>query len=141
MERDVATIVDISARERVTALALAPAGHGIADAVTVLAADAASADAAATIVANAVDLPGHPAVTRVPATDLRPDSDLGSRLVTRAVGPLSDTDVKTALESGRFIAERLAFEGRLVAVSLHLRGTTLIVGGKMREVLLSPAPV
>ena len=33
---------------------------GIADAVTVLADSAAAADAAATIIANAVDLPGHP---------------------------------------------------------------------------------
>ena len=33
---------------------------GIADAVTVLAADAPACDAAATIIANAVDLPGHP---------------------------------------------------------------------------------
>ena len=35
---------------------------GIADAVTVLARTASQADAAATIIANSVDLPGHPAV-------------------------------------------------------------------------------
>ena len=58
---------------------------GIADAVTVLADRAAMADAAATIVANAVDLPGHPSVVRVPARSLAPDSDLGDRLVTRGV--------------------------------------------------------
>ena len=40
---------------------------GIADAVTVLARTASQADAAATIIANAVDLPGHPAILRVPA--------------------------------------------------------------------------
>ena len=39
---------------------------GIADAVTVLARTAAEADAAATLIANAVDLPGHPAVARAP---------------------------------------------------------------------------
>ncbi|MGL4281470.1 MAG: UPF0280 family protein, partial [Albidovulum sp.] len=50
---------------------------GIADAVTILAADAAAAAAAATMVANAVDLPGSTAVTRVPARALAPDSDLG----------------------------------------------------------------
>ena len=60
---------------------------GIADAVTVLACDAAMADAAATIIANAVDLPGHPGITREPARALQPDSDLGGRLVTRAVKP------------------------------------------------------
>ena len=39
---------------------------GIADAVTVLAPTASQADAAATIIANAVDLPGHPAITPLP---------------------------------------------------------------------------
>ena len=53
---------------------------GIADAVTVLAQSGAAADAAATLIANAVDLPGHPAITRVPADLLAPDSDLGDRL-------------------------------------------------------------
>src|SRR5882757_7124555 len=62
---------------------------GIADAVTVLAPTVSQADAAATVIANAVDLPGHPAVTRAPAHDLQPDSDLGARLVTRGVGRLS----------------------------------------------------
>jgi ApbE superfamily uncharacterized protein (UPF0280 family) len=114
---------------------------GIADAVTVLAADAAGADAAATIVANAIDLPGHPAVTRVPASDLQPDSDLGSRLVTRAVGPLSDDEVRRALDSGRLVAESLLSQERLTAVSLHLRGETMVVGGKMGEVLPSPSTV
>src|SRR5690606_39314031 len=47
---------------------------GIADAATVLARSGAAADAAATIIANAVDLPGHPAIVRTPAVDLAPDS-------------------------------------------------------------------
>ena len=52
---------------------------GIADAVTVLARTAAEADAAASVVANAVDLPGHPAMLPPPgrATSTR-DSDLGA---------------------------------------------------------------
>ena len=62
---------------------------GAADAVTVLAASAALADAAATLIANAVDLPGHPAIERAPAFDLDPQSDLGERRVTVAVGPLT----------------------------------------------------
>lgn len=73
---------------------------GIADAVTILAATAAEADAAATIVANAVDLPGHPAVVRVPARELQPDSDLGDRLVTRDVAPLASFEVDAALDAG-----------------------------------------
>ena len=61
--------------------------RGIADAVTVLARTAAMADAAATVVANAVDLPAHPGVLRHPANTLQPDSDLGDILVTRGVPP------------------------------------------------------
>src|SRR5579872_1155044 len=50
---------------------------GVADAVTILASCAAEADAAATVVANAVDLPGDARVERRPARSLQPDSDLG----------------------------------------------------------------
>ncbi len=73
---------------------------GIADAVTVLADRAAAADAAATIIANAIDLPGHPAIVRVPACELAPDSDLGERLVTRAVGDLTRAEIEQALHAG-----------------------------------------
>ena len=58
---------------------------GIADAVTVLAESAAAADAAATLIANAVTV-DHPAIERAPASSLREESDLGERLVTVAVG-------------------------------------------------------
>ena len=61
---------------------------GIADAVTVLASCASAADAAATVIANAVDLPGHPAVRREPANLIVSDSDLGDMPVTRDVAPL-----------------------------------------------------
>ena len=70
---------------------------GIADAVTVLAKTASQADAAATIIANAVDLPGHPAIVRCPASELQPDSDLGMRLVTRDLGALQETEIDDAL--------------------------------------------
>ncbi len=101
---------------------------GIADAVTVLAATAAQADAAATVVANAVDLPGHPAVRRVPARDLAPDSDLGARRVTRGVGRLTDAEVMRALGRGQVIAERLLARGLLHGAALHLAGQTRLVG-------------
>jgi len=94
---------------------------GIADAVTVLAADAAGADAAATVIANAVDLPGHPAIERMPASELEPDNDLGSRPVTTDVGPLSHDEVARALAAGVDEAERLYADGRIVAVVLCLR--------------------
>ncbi len=101
---------------------------GIADAVTVLAAGAASADATATLIANAVDLAGHPAVTRAPARELQPDSDLGARLVTRDVGPLCPNEIAAALASGVAFAETLLAEGRITAAALHLAGETRTLG-------------
>jgi ApbE superfamily uncharacterized protein (UPF0280 family) len=101
---------------------------GIADAVTVLAVTASSADAAATLIANAVDLPGHPAILRIPANELQPDSDLGTRLVTRDVGPLSAADVAAALDRGSAFAQGLVTNGTIIACALHLAGDTRTVG-------------
>jgi ApbE superfamily uncharacterized protein (UPF0280 family) len=102
--------------------------HGIADAITVLAERAAAADAAATIIANAVDLPGHPAILRVAACDLSPDTDLGNRPVTQAVGELSISEVNEALARGRHTAALLLKLGLIRAAALHLRGVTRVVG-------------
>ena len=101
---------------------------GIADAVTILAESAARADAAATLIANAVDLPGHPSVTRVPARDLAPDSDLGDRLVTQKVSELSPDEVAAALDAGVMVADSLLAEGLVRSAALHLSGETRIVG-------------
>jgi len=101
---------------------------GIADAVTVLADRAAAADAAATIIANAVDLPGHPAIVRVPARELAPDSDLGARLVTQGLGKLTDAEVNLALDGGVQTAERLRRMGLIRAAALNLCGETRLVG-------------
>lgn len=98
---------------------------GIADSVTILAPTAAMADAAATVVANAVDLPGHPAVVRVPACDLQPDSDLGTRHVTRGVGGLTPAERSAALEAGLACAQALRRRGLICAAALHLQGETV----------------
>jgi ApbE superfamily uncharacterized protein (UPF0280 family) len=103
---------------------------GIADAVTVLARTASQADAAATIIANAVDLPGHPAIIRCPAHDLQPDSDLGARLVTRAVGGLSDAEIDNALEAGVVQARKLAAAGLIDGAALRLHGETVVVAAQ-----------
>jgi ApbE superfamily uncharacterized protein (UPF0280 family) len=100
---------------------------GIADAVTILAANAAAADAAATIVANAVDLPDHVSVTRVPANALDPQSDLGARLVTRDVGELSPEEIARALSYGEAEAHRVLSAGRITAAALHLHGETRVI--------------
>jgi len=101
---------------------------GIADAVTVLARTASQADAAATIIANAVDLPGHPAVLRCPANELQPDTDLGPRLVTRDVGELSEYEIHAALAAGETVARQLLAAGRIDGAVLFLLGQTAVVG-------------
>jgi uncharacterized protein len=103
---------------------------GIADAVTVLARTASQADAAATIIANAVDLPGHPAVRRMPANELQPDSDLGARLVTRDVGPLSADEIESALAAGARRVQQLLAAGLIEGAALRLLGETVPVGAK-----------
>lgn len=101
---------------------------GIADAVTVLARSGAEADAAATLIANAVDLPGHAAVRRVPASALAPDSDLGERLVTQGVGPLGGRDIAAALERGLAVAEDFRQRGLIAASALFLAGQMRLAG-------------
>ena len=64
---------------------------GIADSVTVLARDAATADVAATLIANAVNI-DSPAIRRRPARELDPDSDLRDLPVTVSVGALDAAD-------------------------------------------------
>jgi ApbE superfamily uncharacterized protein (UPF0280 family) len=94
---------------------------GIADAVTVLASSAVAADAAATVIANAVNLPDHPGVTRVPAREISPDSDLGELRVTRDVGPLSRLEIDTALENGVHVAILLRERGLIHSAALCLQ--------------------
>src|SRR5215470_11088492 len=111
---------------------------GIADAVTVLARTAAQADAAATVIANAVDLPGHPAVLRVPANELQPDSDLGDRMVTRDVGALTEPEIEAALEAGARRARSLLAAGLIEGAALRLLGETIVVGARG---ILAPHPL
>jgi ApbE superfamily uncharacterized protein (UPF0280 family) len=103
---------------------------GIADAVTVLADTAAMADAAATIIANALDLPGHPSIRRVPACELAPDSDLGERLVTQSVGDLSLDEIQRALSAGVGVAQSLRVAKLIRAAALNLGGETRVAGGE-----------
>jgi len=101
---------------------------GIADAVTVLATTAAAADAAATLVANAVDLPGHPAIRRAPAISRDPQSDLGERRVTISVGELTPDEIDQALSGGLAEAARLKAMGAIEAAALRLCGETQLCG-------------
>jgi uncharacterized protein len=114
---------------------------GIADAVTILARTASLADAAATIIANAVDLPGHPAILRRPAHDLQPESDLGARLVTREVGELSACEIEEALESGAACARKMLAAGLIGSAALRLHGEMIVVGTRAIKMAGSQEPV
>ena len=98
--------------------------RGIADSVTVLAATAAMADAAATVIANQVDV-DHPAIGRQPARSLRDDSDLGELLVTVRVPPLPPAQVQAALQQGLACARQLQQQGLLSAALLACQGSLL----------------
>jgi len=106
---------------------------GIADSVTVVAQDGARADAAATMIANAVDVP-HPSIRRAPAATLRDDSDLGRRLATVAVPPLPDDALTRALDAGEAFAQACVADGRIGAALIALQGRWRAVGA------LAPAP-
>jgi ApbE superfamily uncharacterized protein (UPF0280 family) len=93
---------------------------GIADSVTVLAATAAQADIAATLIANEVDLPRSIKIRRAPAAALYPDSDLGQRRVTVEVAELTAGEVNTALARGLEFAGLLQSRDLIVAATLGL---------------------
>ena len=101
---------------------------GIADSVTVLAKDGATADVAATLIANAVDC-DDTAIERRPATELDPDNDLGDRLVTVRVGPLPYAKITAALEAGHARARRYRERGLIVDAALTLQGETVTLQG------------
>jgi len=121
----------ITADSRVRGIATSGQGGrsfslGIADAVTVLAETAAAADAAATMIANAVNVEDG-AIIRQPASSIDPDSDLGERLVTMSVGELGREAIDAALEAGEREARGLARVGLIQGAMLQL--------GKVRRIV------
>lgn len=105
---------------------------GVADSVTVLAASAAQADAAATLVANAVDLE-HPGIVRTPASALDPDSDLGETGVTTAVPALTEAEIDRALRAGLALAAELHARGLIADAALSLQGRTAVLERPMHK--------
>lgn len=100
---------------------------GIADAVTVVARTAAMADAAATMIANAVDL-DHPGIGRRPARDVQCDSDLGDRPVTVSVPRLAPQDRARALDAGLGAADTFRARGLIEGAALFLQGECRVAG-------------
>jgi hypothetical protein len=72
------------------------------------------------MIANAVDLPGHPAVTRRPAWQVKADSDLDDLPVTVAVQPLTPADAALALDRGAAFAADCLSRGLIAGAALFL---------------------
>ena len=100
---------------------------GIADSVTVIGLDAARADAAATMIANAVDVEA-PGIRRAPASSLRDDSDLGELAATVEVLPLAEEAVRCALDAGSAEARRCVERGLAGGVLIGLQGRWRAIG-------------
>jgi hypothetical protein len=120
---------------------------GIADSVTVLARHAATADAAATMIANAVNLDresdegfDHTAILRRPASSLKDDSDLGDRLVTVDVPSLPPSLIDLALSRGVEVARRLREHGLIEGAALFLQGQVRVAGIHDNDTGASLAP-
>lgn len=101
--------------------------RGIADSVTVLARSAAEADAAATVIANAVDV-NDARIVRKPACELKDDSDLGAIAVTVDVPPLGAEVTRRALAAGARCAAGLREAGRIWSCTLVCQGQVTYVG-------------
>ena len=100
---------------------------GIADAVTVLARSAATADAAATLIANAVDA-DHPGIRREPARALDEDSDLGALPITVAVPALDAETIDIALDAGLQSARALQSRSVIEGAALTVQGRWRVLG-------------
>ncbi len=103
---------------------------GIADSVCVVGDNAALADAAATMIANKVSLPGHKAIGQTPACDIFPDSDLGARAVTTSVGKLTRREKQLALAKGKNAAKSYLSRGIIGAALLVLGDEQIQVGAQ-----------
>ena len=112
---------------------------GIADAVTVLARTASQADAAATLIANAVNV-DHPAIRRLPARVVKEDSDLRELPVTVEVGALPLDAVRNALANGHAVARRMQRARLIEAAYLALQGGQRICGNESTGLRTSPPP-
>ena len=99
---------------------------GIADAVTVLASSSACADAAATLIANNVNIE-HPGIIRKPACDVKDDSDLGIHPVTVKVPFLPEKAVSQALQNGAESAKALIRKNKIQSAYLCMQEQTLVI--------------
>lgn len=105
---------------------------GIADAVTVLAGSAAIADAAATLIANDVNV-NYPGILKRPASEVKDESDLGMLPVTVDVPPLPVDQISEALKRGAQTAGNFIRTGKIEAAYLSLQKQTLVVENNLKK--------
>ena len=105
---------------------------GIADAVTVLAGSAAIADAAATLIANDVNV-DYPGILKRPASEVKDESDLGMLPVTVDVPPLPVDQISEALKRGGQTAGNFIRTGKIEAAYLSLQKQTLVVENNLKK--------
>ena len=105
---------------------------GIADAVTVLAGSAAIADAAATLIANDVNV-DFPGILKLPASEVKDESDLGMLPVTVDVPPLPVDQISEALKRGAQTAGNFIRTGKIEAAYLSLQKQTLVVENNLKK--------
>jgi ApbE superfamily uncharacterized protein (UPF0280 family) len=106
---------------------------GIADSVTVLSSCAAKADVAATLIANAVDVGEHPAITRRSAIDVVDDCDLGTRQVVVGCGKLGAPERGIALRAGLECALTMIKQNTIHGAALFLQGDVLATDTRMLQ--------
>jgi len=105
---------------------------GIADAVTVLAGSAATADAAATLIANDVNV-YYPGILKRPASEVKDESDMGMLPVTVDVPPLPVDQISEALKRGAQTAGNFIRTGKIEAAYLSLQKQTLVVENNLKK--------
>ena len=100
---------------------------GIADSVTVLADNAAMADAAATMIANSVNIKNHPLIIKKPAKEIYEDSDLKNLMVTVEVGDLKQSEIEDALRNGNEVGKTYLENGLINSALIELHNCFCIV--------------
>jgi uncharacterized protein len=107
--------------------------RGIASAATVFAENAAISDASATAIANAT-LIASPAVKRIMAHSVDPDTDLKGVGITCSVGELTEGEIELALNQGVRRAEDLVEKALIIGACITIKGRMRCTEGISRLV-------
>ena len=101
---------------------------GIADSVTVVAKSASIADAAATMIANDINIDYHPNIKKENATIIYEETDLKDKLITTNVGFLNHSEIKMALNKGKSSANILINKKIILSALLNLKNNYVYLG-------------